>query len=282
MRGVVRTTSELVRERTQARRQVRQDMRPRVHRGWDFAGERGALNGVMRDFNTRHGRRGPAPRERAASTSTTSTTTRSPTTPASCGPSRSTRSWASTPCSASSRRWPPRPSATTASWCSPTTGSRRARCSPTGTARACPSSCRGLAGTTVAGTEVNTEGSARVDVLTDEQPALVAQALRAGSDDTIEQAEAEESAAQAAMTASSAAGDRGGRRPGAAVARLRLRQPRPGLRQRRGPPAHPGRDRGAVAGPAAGAGRARGRVVRRRGHRGRPGRHRPERRAPAP
>ena len=37
-----------------------------------------------------------------------------------------------------------------------------------------------LAGTTVAGTEVNTEGSARVDVLTEEQPPLVAQALRAG------------------------------------------------------------------------------------------------------
>ena len=52
MRGVVRTTSELVRERTQARRQIRQNMRPRVHRGWDFAGERGALNGIMRDFNS--------------------------------------------------------------------------------------------------------------------------------------------------------------------------------------------------------------------------------------
>ena len=31
-----------------------------------------------------------------------------------------------------------------------------------------------LAGTAVAGTEVNTEGSARVDVLTEEQPPLVA------------------------------------------------------------------------------------------------------------
>jgi hypothetical protein len=46
MRGVVRTTSELVRERTQARRQAQQDMRPRVHRGWDFAGERGRVEAV--------------------------------------------------------------------------------------------------------------------------------------------------------------------------------------------------------------------------------------------
>lgn len=52
VRGVVRTTSEIVRERFQARRQTRLDMRPRVHRGWSFAGERGALNGVLRDFNT--------------------------------------------------------------------------------------------------------------------------------------------------------------------------------------------------------------------------------------
>jgi hypothetical protein len=51
-RGLSRTVSEVVRERFQARRQVRQDMRPRVHRGWGFAGERSALNGVLRDFNT--------------------------------------------------------------------------------------------------------------------------------------------------------------------------------------------------------------------------------------
>jgi uncharacterized membrane protein YvlD (DUF360 family) len=51
-RGLIRTLSELVRERFQASRQVRQDMRPRVHRGWGFAGERAALNGVLRDFNT--------------------------------------------------------------------------------------------------------------------------------------------------------------------------------------------------------------------------------------
>jgi uncharacterized membrane protein YvlD (DUF360 family) len=51
-RSLSRTVSEVVRERFQARRQVRQDMRPRVHRGWGFAGERSALNGVLRDFNT--------------------------------------------------------------------------------------------------------------------------------------------------------------------------------------------------------------------------------------
>lgn len=51
-RGLARTLSEVVRERFQARRQVRQGIEPRVHRGWSFAGERAALNGVLRDFNT--------------------------------------------------------------------------------------------------------------------------------------------------------------------------------------------------------------------------------------
>lgn len=51
-RGLGRTLTEVVRERFQALRQARQDIRPRVHRGWDFAGERAALNGVLRDFNT--------------------------------------------------------------------------------------------------------------------------------------------------------------------------------------------------------------------------------------
>lgn len=51
-RGVSRTLSEVARERFQARRQVRQDVRPRVPRGWGFAVERAALNGVLRDFNT--------------------------------------------------------------------------------------------------------------------------------------------------------------------------------------------------------------------------------------
>lgn len=51
-RGLSRTVSEVVRERLQARRQVRLGIEPRVHRGWGFAGERAALNGVLRDFNT--------------------------------------------------------------------------------------------------------------------------------------------------------------------------------------------------------------------------------------
>ena len=51
-RGLTRTVSEVVRERTQARRQIRQNIQPRVHRGWSFAAERAALNGVLRDFNT--------------------------------------------------------------------------------------------------------------------------------------------------------------------------------------------------------------------------------------
>ncbi len=51
-RGLVRTVSEVVREWFQARRQIRLDIRPRVHRGWGFAGERAALTGVLRDFNT--------------------------------------------------------------------------------------------------------------------------------------------------------------------------------------------------------------------------------------
>ena len=51
-RGLSRTISEVVRERFQARRAIRRDFRPRVHRGWGFAGERAALNGVLRDLNT--------------------------------------------------------------------------------------------------------------------------------------------------------------------------------------------------------------------------------------
>jgi uncharacterized membrane protein YvlD (DUF360 family) len=51
-RGLVRTLSELVREWFQSRRQVRLDIRPRVHRGLGFAGERAGVNGVLRDFNT--------------------------------------------------------------------------------------------------------------------------------------------------------------------------------------------------------------------------------------
>jgi uncharacterized membrane protein YvlD (DUF360 family) len=51
-RSLSRTVSEIVRERFQASRARRRDVRPRVHRGWGFAGERAALSGVLRDLNT--------------------------------------------------------------------------------------------------------------------------------------------------------------------------------------------------------------------------------------
>ncbi len=51
-RGISRTLSEVVRERFQARKAIRRDFQPRVHRGWGFAAERAALNGVLRDLNT--------------------------------------------------------------------------------------------------------------------------------------------------------------------------------------------------------------------------------------
>ena len=51
-RSFNRTLSEVVRERFQATRARRRDVRPRIHRGWGFAGERAALVGVLRDLNT--------------------------------------------------------------------------------------------------------------------------------------------------------------------------------------------------------------------------------------
>ncbi|HSF97113.1 MAG TPA: phage holin family protein [Ornithinibacter sp.] len=51
-RSVSRTFSELGRELFQRSRARRRDVRPRVHRGWGFAGERAALSGLMRDLNT--------------------------------------------------------------------------------------------------------------------------------------------------------------------------------------------------------------------------------------
>jgi len=51
-RSFNRTLSEVVRERFQAARARRRDVRPRIHRGWGFAGERAALVGVLRDLNT--------------------------------------------------------------------------------------------------------------------------------------------------------------------------------------------------------------------------------------
>ena len=51
-RSVTRALSEIARERFQAARAKRRDIRPRVHRGWSFAAERAALTGVVRDLNT--------------------------------------------------------------------------------------------------------------------------------------------------------------------------------------------------------------------------------------
>ena len=51
-RSMSRAISEIARERFQAARAGRRDIRPRVHRGWSFAVERAALTGVIRDLNT--------------------------------------------------------------------------------------------------------------------------------------------------------------------------------------------------------------------------------------
>ncbi len=51
-RSMTRALSEIVRERFQASRARRRDIRPRVHRGWDFTMERAALTGIIRDLNT--------------------------------------------------------------------------------------------------------------------------------------------------------------------------------------------------------------------------------------
>lgn len=51
-RSMTRTLSEIARERFQASRAKRRNVRPRVHRGWAFAMERAAITGVLRDLNT--------------------------------------------------------------------------------------------------------------------------------------------------------------------------------------------------------------------------------------
>ncbi len=51
-RGLLRAIGEIAKERFQARRQVRRDLVPRTHRGWDFAGLRAATNVLTRDLNT--------------------------------------------------------------------------------------------------------------------------------------------------------------------------------------------------------------------------------------
>jgi hypothetical protein len=51
-RALSRTVAELARERFQARRAIRRDVQPRVHRGWQFAALRSVTNGALRDLNT--------------------------------------------------------------------------------------------------------------------------------------------------------------------------------------------------------------------------------------
>ena len=208
MRGVVRTTSELLRERTQARRQIRQDMRPRVHRGWGFAGERGALNGVMRDFNTVMVGEALAAGARSIyvdyvdydAVAHHAGIMRPESLDALVG--LDTLLGQLEKVAAVAKR-----------------DYRIVVLSDHGQSQGEVFADRygeslsdlvsRLAGTTVAGTEVNTEGSARVQVLTEEQPALVAQALRAGSSDRMEQAEEEEAAAQDVVSASADVPDDG-------------------------------------------------------------------------
>ena len=52
VRAVSRTLAELTRERFQARRAIRRDVQPRVHRSWTFAALRAVTNGGLRDLNT--------------------------------------------------------------------------------------------------------------------------------------------------------------------------------------------------------------------------------------
>ncbi|MET1063703.1 MAG: phage holin family protein [Arthrobacter sp.] len=52
MRSFTRTVGEILKERWQARRQVRRDLDPRVHRDWNFALLRAVTNALLRDLNT--------------------------------------------------------------------------------------------------------------------------------------------------------------------------------------------------------------------------------------
>ncbi len=51
-RGLSRSVSELMRDRFQARRGVRRDVRPRCHRSWSTAALRAVTNGALRVVNT--------------------------------------------------------------------------------------------------------------------------------------------------------------------------------------------------------------------------------------
>jgi uncharacterized membrane protein YvlD (DUF360 family) len=51
-RSFTRTVGEILKERWQARRQIKRDLDPRVHRDWTFALLRAVTNGLLRDLNT--------------------------------------------------------------------------------------------------------------------------------------------------------------------------------------------------------------------------------------
>ena len=51
-RGLQRVIGEVIKERFQARRQIRRDLVPRIDRDWIFAGLRAATNVLQRDLNT--------------------------------------------------------------------------------------------------------------------------------------------------------------------------------------------------------------------------------------
>ena len=263
-RSMSRTLSEIARERFQASR-GRAPRRaaagaPRL----GFAVERAALNGVMRDLNTTLVGRRRCCAGAQSSTSTTSTTTRSPTTPASCQP-ESLDALAGIDAvlaqlEAVAAVAPRKYHLVVLSDHGQSQGEIFADRYGEDLADAGRPARRHRPWR---GTEVNAEGGGRL--LTEEQPRSSPRPARRQRRHR-RPGEAEESAAQAAVMTSSAAGAPAAPAP-SSVPRLRLRQPRPGVRRRRGAPAHPGRARRAVAGPAARPGRAPGRVVRRRGHR---------------
>jgi uncharacterized membrane protein YvlD (DUF360 family) len=199
VRGVVRTVSELARERLQARRQVRQDMRPRVHRGWGFAGERGALNGVLRDFNTIMVGEALAAGARSVYVDYVDYDAVAH----HAGIMRPESLDALVGLDAVLGRLEQVAEAAPRDYrivVLSDHGQSQGEVFADRYGESLSDLVSRLAGTVVTGTEVNTEGSAQVGVLTGEQPALVAQALRAGSSGTVEQAEAEEAEAQAALT----------------------------------------------------------------------------------